>query len=552
MPPRLGGDGNGTNPEQLFAAGYSSCFHNALVLVGRRAGFDLTGSTVAAKVGIGPNKQQRLRPRGRPQRLAARCSTRTSPPSWWTRRTRSARTRTRPAATSTSRSCWAETARTADERRDRQAAAVPGVVRTDVHVAGDARRVTDRERDVDVHGTVAEGFEPVRDAFVRNFEPLGERGAAVAVYRDGRKVVDLWAGTRDVDGARALGPGHRPDRPLGDQGRRRRRAAAAAPARGAGPGRAGRHVLAGVQGGRQGTVARAAAARAPRRAARPRPARSPPPRPPTRDRAGRASPRSAPPGSPAPTTATTRRPTAGCSANWSGGSPAGPSAAGSPRRSPRPLGLDFWIGLPQDGGARGWAASGRSTSRARRTAAACGLRPKRAVAEAYADPDSLTRRAFAAITPLPDENDPAYRAAALPASNGIATARRPRPLLRGARSARSTADRGCSPRPPLTLARTEESAGPDRVLVVNTRFGLGYMLHGPASPLLGPGSFGHPGRGGSLGFADPESGIALRLRHQRLPQEGDGGPAGPGAGQGGAGGASLEGAPRPPGARPAT
>ncbi|CAL9471154.1 organic hydroperoxide resistance protein [Streptomyces sp. enrichment culture] len=58
MPPELGGDGNGTNPEQLFAAGYSSCFHNALVLVGRRAGLDLTGSTVAAKVGIGPNAHQ--------------------------------------------------------------------------------------------------------------------------------------------------------------------------------------------------------------------------------------------------------------------------------------------------------------------------------------------------------------------------------------------------------------------------------------------------------------------------------------------------------------
>ncbi|MFE7775684.1 organic hydroperoxide resistance protein [Streptomyces sp. NPDC057445] len=56
MPPALGGDGDGTNPEQLFAAGYSSCFHNALVLVGRRAGYDLKRSTVAAKVGIGPNK----------------------------------------------------------------------------------------------------------------------------------------------------------------------------------------------------------------------------------------------------------------------------------------------------------------------------------------------------------------------------------------------------------------------------------------------------------------------------------------------------------------
>lgn len=45
--------------------------------------------------------------------------------------------------------------------------------------------------------------------------------------------------------------------------------------------------------------------------------------------------------------------------------------------------------------------------------------------------------------------------------------------------------------------------------MINTRFGLGYMLHGSASPFLDAGSFGHPGRGGSLGFADPESGIAF-------------------------------------------
>ncbi|MFE1043858.1 serine hydrolase domain-containing protein, partial [Streptomyces sp. NPDC058832] len=59
------------------------------------------------------------------------------------------------------------------------------------------------------------------------------------------------------------------------------------------------------------------------------------------------------------------------------------------------------------------------------------------------------------------------------------------------------------------LARAEESSGPDRVLVVGTRFGLGYMLHGSASPFLSPGSFGHPGRGGALGFADPETGVAF-------------------------------------------
>lgn len=47
---------------------------------------------------------------------------------------------------------------------------------------------------------MAEGFEVVREAFVRNFEVLGDRGAAVAVYRDGRRVVDLWAGPKDVEG----------------------------------------------------------------------------------------------------------------------------------------------------------------------------------------------------------------------------------------------------------------------------------------------------------------------------------------------------------------
>ena len=63
---------------------------------------------------------------------------------------------------------------------------------------------------MDVNGTVAEGFEPVRDAFVRNFEVLGDRGAAVAVYRDGHKVVDLWGGTKDVDGAEPLAAGTPP------------------------------------------------------------------------------------------------------------------------------------------------------------------------------------------------------------------------------------------------------------------------------------------------------------------------------------------------------
>jgi len=53
-PAELGGSGDGTNPEQLFAAGYSACFHSALRGVARRAGVDPGESTVTAEVGVGP------------------------------------------------------------------------------------------------------------------------------------------------------------------------------------------------------------------------------------------------------------------------------------------------------------------------------------------------------------------------------------------------------------------------------------------------------------------------------------------------------------------
>ncbi len=53
-PAEMGGSGHGTNPEQLFAAGYSACFHSALRLVARRAKVDPGESTVTAEVGIGP------------------------------------------------------------------------------------------------------------------------------------------------------------------------------------------------------------------------------------------------------------------------------------------------------------------------------------------------------------------------------------------------------------------------------------------------------------------------------------------------------------------
>ncbi|MFD8390993.1 organic hydroperoxide resistance protein [Streptomyces sp. NPDC059680] len=55
-PKEMGGSGAGTNPEQLFAAGYSACFQGALGVVARQEGVDVSGSTVTAKVGIGRNE----------------------------------------------------------------------------------------------------------------------------------------------------------------------------------------------------------------------------------------------------------------------------------------------------------------------------------------------------------------------------------------------------------------------------------------------------------------------------------------------------------------
>ncbi|OEJ39454.1 esterase [Streptomyces agglomeratus] len=357
---------------------------------------------------------------------------------------------------------------------------------------------------MDAQGTVAAGFEPVKDAFVRNFGQRGERGAAVAVYRHGHKVVDLWAGTRDVDGTepwavdtaqvvRSATKGvaaavplllHQRgqidlDAPVATywpefkaNGKERvlvrhllsHRAGVPALDRPLTPA----EVIDGVSG--------------PRAVAAQEPAWEP-----GTDHGYHAQTYSWLIGE------LVKRVTGRTVGRWIA------------EEIARPLGLDFWVGLPADEAHRVGRVGpveapppGGGTLR---------LRPKRSVSEAYADPASLTRRAFGAIDPLADENDPAYRAAELPASGGISTARA---LARcyAAMIGEVDGHRLFAPAT-LTLARTEESAGPDRVLVVGTRFGLGFMLHGSGAPLLAPGSFGHPGRGGSLGFADPESGIAF-------------------------------------------
>ncbi|WP_225429888.1 organic hydroperoxide resistance protein [Deinococcus detaillensis] len=53
VPAEMGGDGgSGTNPEQLFAAGYAACFQGAMGVVGRRMKVDTEASEVTAQVGL--------------------------------------------------------------------------------------------------------------------------------------------------------------------------------------------------------------------------------------------------------------------------------------------------------------------------------------------------------------------------------------------------------------------------------------------------------------------------------------------------------------------
>ncbi|MBL1082062.1 beta-lactamase family protein [Streptomyces actinomycinicus] len=357
---------------------------------------------------------------------------------------------------------------------------------------------------MDVNGTVADGFEPVREAFAANFALLGERGAAVAVYRDGHKVVDLWAGTKDVDGTAPWEPGTAQIVRSATKGvvaagllllHQRGELDLDAPV--------GTYWPEYKAAGKEHTLVRHLLAH---RAGVPvldRPLTPAEAADPELGAAAVAA--QAPvwePGTDHGYHAQTFSWLAGELLRRVTGRPAGAWLADE---LARPVGADLWLGLPESEQAR----VGRvGPVDAPESAGGLRTRPKRAVAEAYADPESLTRRAFAAITPLPDENAPAYRAAALPASNGIATADG---LARFYASLIGEVDGGTRLFTPETaaLARTEQSAGPDRVLVVGTRFGLGHMLHGAASPLLSPGSFGHPGRGGALAFADPETHVAF-------------------------------------------
>jgi osmotically inducible protein OsmC len=58
LPTEMGGQGDGTNPEQLFAVGYAACFEGALGAVARRAKVEAGDVSIASKVSLHPNESR--------------------------------------------------------------------------------------------------------------------------------------------------------------------------------------------------------------------------------------------------------------------------------------------------------------------------------------------------------------------------------------------------------------------------------------------------------------------------------------------------------------
>ncbi|MFJ4939456.1 serine hydrolase domain-containing protein [Streptomyces pseudovenezuelae] len=359
-----------------------------------------------------------------------------------------------------------------------------------------------------IHGEVAAGFEPVREAFEANFSQHGDIGAAVCVYQHGRPVVDLWGGVADPETGR---PWTRDTLQLVYSATKGATATAA-------------HMLA-----ERGALDLDApvAKYWPEFAANGKtdiPVRwllshqaglvtldQPVPL----NKALAWHPMAAALAAQRPQwTPGTAHGYHGRTWGWLVGEVIRRVSGQTPGRFfadeiAAPLGLDFFIGLP--------ARERNRVSRMvyQRPAIDLTTVPAESVPEelreqvaAWRDPDSFSNRAYAVTDPAAiDFDSPEVQAAELPASNGIGTANG---LARMYAALIGEMD-GTRLLTPETLesATKEQAGGKDQVMLIPSRFSTGYMLPTETNPMIGPRSFGHTGRGGSLGFADLEHGVAF-------------------------------------------
>lgn len=192
-----------------------------------------------------------------------------------------------------------------------------------------------------------------------------------------------------------------------------------------------------------------------------------------------------------------------------------------------PLGLDLWVGLPDDLQGRCAPLTNRglpgSTAPADAEGSPMAGKDLASTIKELLGPDALILKALSGSGEVLVEegmfNRPEVRAAELPAANGVTNARSLAKLYAATIGEVDGVDGSAGPLlTPATLAAAGEAqtTGPDKVLMFDTVFGLGYMLSSAFSPYGGPRSFGHSGAGGSMAFADPEHGIGFGYAMNRM------------------------------------
>ncbi|MEY2453563.1 MAG: hypothetical protein QOD92_3137 [Acidimicrobiaceae bacterium] len=173
----------------------------------------------------------------------------------------------------------------------------------------------------------------------------------------------------------------------------------------------------------------------------------------------------------------------------------------------QPLGLEFWIGLPE-----------REEARVAPMIGSIAPDPAdipEAMKELFAQfmgPESLLGRALNlnGVFDIPHWNSREVHAAEIGAANGITNARSLSRMYAGlAGQLDDAAESVVLTKEQIEVARTTQTSGPDKCLFAETTFGLGYMTSSPFAPYGGAGSFGHAGAGGSVGFADPDNDISV-------------------------------------------
>ena len=170
-------------------------------------------------------------------------------------------------------------------------------------------------------------------------------------------------------------------------------------------------------------------------------------------------------------------------------------------RTAKPLGLDFHVGL-DDGEFERVAHIARGKGNLGDAAA------QRLLKVTMSEPAAMSTRAFTnPPSIMTSTNKPEWRRMQQPAANGHGNARSLAGFYSGLLDGRLLESEL------LDELTREQSRGDDRTLLTPTRFGLGCMLDqgGVANATYGMGAraFGHPGAGGSTGFADPERDVAL-------------------------------------------